>query len=84
MIKRHFAAHHICVRLQSFGPDQAIGQRRGLTQVANIIVAESNTSQDAIGLLGHLGTLCCSRSLAGVQDVQDRPLPKHRETVLSC
>ena len=24
--KRHFAAHHIGVRLQSFGPDQAIGQ----------------------------------------------------------
>ena len=24
--KRHFAAHHIGVCLQSFGPDQAIGQ----------------------------------------------------------
>ena len=27
---------------------------------------------------------CCSRRLAGARDVRDRPLPKHRETVLSC
>jgi len=26
VIKRHFAAHHIGMRLQSFGPDQVIGQ----------------------------------------------------------
>lgn len=26
VIKRHFTAHHIGVRLQSFGPDQVIGQ----------------------------------------------------------
>ena len=27
---------------------------------------------------------CCSRCLAGIQDVWDRLLPKHSETVLSC
>ena len=27
---------------------------------------------------------CCSKRLAGARDVRDRPLPKHRETVLSC
>ena len=42
--RRHFTAHHIGVRLQSFGPDQVIGQcARGLTQEANITVAEGNT-----------------------------------------
>ena len=43
MNKRHFTAHHIGVRLQSFGPDQVIGQcALGLTQEANITVAEGN------------------------------------------
>ena len=27
---------------------------------------------------------CCSKRLVGARDVRDRPLPKHRETVLSC
>ena len=46
VIKCHFDAHHIGVHPQSFGPDQVIGQfALGLTQVANIIVAESNREQ---------------------------------------
>ena len=41
MNKHHFTAHHIGVRLQSFGPDQVIGQcALGLTQEVNITVAE--------------------------------------------
>lgn len=46
VIGRHFAAHRVGVRLQSFGPDQVIGQLAlGLAQVANIMVAESNREQ---------------------------------------
>jgi len=42
--KRYFTAHHIDVCLQSFGPDQVIGQCvLGLTQEVNITVAEGNT-----------------------------------------
>jgi len=33
---------------------------------------------------GRRERLCCSKRLAGARDVRDRPLPKHRETVLSC
>ena len=45
MNRRHFTAHHIGVRLQSFGPDQVIGQcSLGLTQEVNIAVAEGNSS----------------------------------------
>ena len=45
MNRRHFTAHHIGVRLQSFGPDQVIGQcALGLMQEVNIAVAEGNSS----------------------------------------
>lgn len=41
--KCHFTAHHIDVRLQSFGPDQVIGQcALGLTQEVNKTVAEGS------------------------------------------
>ena len=42
--KQHFTAHDIGVHLQSFGPDQVIGQcALGLTQEVNITVVEGNT-----------------------------------------
>ena len=45
MNRRHFTAHHVGVRLQSFGPDQVIGQcTLGLMQEVNIAVAEGNSS----------------------------------------
>ena len=45
MNRCHFTAHHIGVRLQSFGPDQVIGQcALGLTQEVNIAVAKGNSS----------------------------------------
>ena len=44
MNKSHFTARHIGVRLQLFGPDQVIGQcALGLTQEANVTVAEGNS-----------------------------------------
>ena len=45
MNRCHFTAHHVGVRLQSFGPDQVIGQcALGLMQEVNIAVAEGNSS----------------------------------------
>ena len=45
MNRRHFTAHHVGVHLQSFGPDQVIGQcTLGLMQEVNIAVAEGNSS----------------------------------------
>ena len=48
--KGHFTVHRIGVRLQSFGPDQVIGQcALGLTQEVSITVAEGNKRRTSAG-----------------------------------